>query len=147
MKPGFFLSNEPGYYKEDDFGVRLENILEVIPADKLSHNGQRFLKFRDVTLVPYEPKLIKINMLTSPHRRWLNNYNKRIREEVGAELKKNLKMKAFYWMMAKTMTIPETDSYYFFSDNSQAMPSTNKQFHTLVIIVATYHIIKNFTSD
>ncbi|KYQ48634.1 Xaa-Pro aminopeptidase 1 [Trachymyrmex zeteki] len=108
-----------------------------------SHNGQRFLKFRDVTLVPYEPKLIKINMLTSPHRRWLNNYNKRIREEVGAELKKNLKMKAFYWMMAKTMTIPETDSYYFFSDNSQAMPSTNKQFHTLVIIVATYHIIKS----
>lgn len=52
-------------------------------------------------------------------------------------------MKAFYWMMAKTMTIPETDSYYFFSDNSQAMPSTNKQFHTLVIIVATYHIIKS----
>ncbi|XP_018351410.1 PREDICTED: xaa-Pro aminopeptidase 1-like isoform X2 [Trachymyrmex septentrionalis] len=144
LKPGFFLSNEPGYYKEDDFGVRLENILEVIPADKLSHNGQRFLKFRDVTLVPYEPKLIKINMLTSPHRRWLNNYNKRIREEVGAELKKNLKMKAFYWMMAKTMTIPETGSYYF-PDNSQAMPSTNRQFHTLAIIVAIYHIIKNFT--
>lgn len=35
LKPGFFLSNEPGYYKEGDFGVRLENILEVIPADKL----------------------------------------------------------------------------------------------------------------
>lgn len=34
LKPGFFLSNEPGYYKEGDFGVRLENILEVIPADK-----------------------------------------------------------------------------------------------------------------
>ncbi|KYM95234.1 Xaa-Pro aminopeptidase 1 [Cyphomyrmex costatus] len=107
-----------------------------------SYNGQRFLKFRDVTLVPYEPKLIKINMLTSPHRRWLNNYNRRIRKEVGAELKKNLKMKAFYWMMAKTTTIPETDSY-FFSDNSQAMPSTNRQFHTLVIIVAIYHIIKS----
>jgi len=37
LKPGFFLSNEPGYYKEDDFGVRLENILEVIPVDKLVH--------------------------------------------------------------------------------------------------------------
>lgn len=37
LKPGFFLSNEPGYYKEDDFGVRLENILEVVPADKLVH--------------------------------------------------------------------------------------------------------------
>lgn len=34
LKPGFFLSNEPGYYKEGDFGVRLENILEVIPANR-----------------------------------------------------------------------------------------------------------------
>jgi len=34
LKPGFFLSNEPGYYKEGDFGVRLENILEVLPSDK-----------------------------------------------------------------------------------------------------------------
>ncbi|XP_012539171.1 xaa-Pro aminopeptidase 1 isoform X1 [Monomorium pharaonis] len=145
LKPGFFLSNEPGYYKEDDFGVRLENILEVIPADKLSHNGQRFLKFRDVTLVPYEPKLIDINMLTPLHRRWLNNYNKRIREEVGAELKKNLKMKAFYWMMMKTMTIPETGSGGYFFPDSQAMPSTSRQFHVLVAIVAIYHIVANLT--
>lgn len=34
LKPGFFLSNEPGYYKEGDFGVRLENILEVVSANK-----------------------------------------------------------------------------------------------------------------
>ncbi|XP_011685228.1 PREDICTED: xaa-Pro aminopeptidase 1 isoform X2 [Wasmannia auropunctata] len=145
LKPGFFLSNEPGYYKEDDFGVRLENILEVIPADKLPHNGQRFLKFRDVTLVPYEPKLIDITMLTPLHRRWLNNYNKRIRKEVGTELKKNLKMKAFYWMMVKTTTIPETGSGDYFFADSQAMPSTSRQFHILVVIVAVYHIVENFT--
>ncbi|XP_025988005.1 xaa-Pro aminopeptidase ApepP isoform X2 [Solenopsis invicta] len=145
LKPGFFLSNEPGYYKEDDFGVRLENVLEVIPAGKLSHSGQRFLKFRDVTLVPYEPKLIDINMLTPLHRRWLNNYNKRIREEVGAELKKNLKMKAFYWMMVKTTTIPETGSGGYFFPDSQAMPSTSRQFHVLVVIIAIYHVVANFT--
>lgn len=34
LKPGFFLSNEPGYYKEGDFGVRLENIIEVVKAGK-----------------------------------------------------------------------------------------------------------------
>ncbi|CAL1684335.1 unnamed protein product [Lasius platythorax] len=145
LKPGFFLSNEPGYYKEGDFGVRLENILEVIPANKLTHNREKFLKFRDITLVPYEPKLIDSSMLTPLHRRWLNNYNKRIREEVGAELKKKLKMKAFYWMMVKTMTIPETnlDSQDFFPDYSDSTPSTIRQFHVLVVIVAVYHIITN----
>lgn len=75
-------------------------------------------------------------------RRWLNNYNKRIREEVGAELKKNLKMKAFYWMMVKTMTIPETSSGgHFFPDYSHAMSSTSRQFHVLVVIIAVYHIV------
>ncbi|XP_070510805.1 xaa-Pro aminopeptidase 1 isoform X1 [Cardiocondyla obscurior] len=143
LKPGFFLSNEPGYYKEDDFGIRLENILQVIPAPR---NEQRFLQFRDVTLVPYEPKLIDINMLTSLHRRWLNNYNKRIRVEVGAELKKNLKMMAFRWMMTKTMTIPETGlGGDFFPDYSHAVPCTSRQFHVLIVIVAIYHIIANLT--
>ncbi|XP_020295575.1 xaa-Pro aminopeptidase 1-like isoform X2 [Pseudomyrmex gracilis] len=145
LKPGFFLSNEPGYYKEGDFGVRLENILEVITAGKLPRNEKTFLRFRDVTLVPYEPKLINFDMLTPLHRRWLNNYNKRIREEVGTELKKRLKMKAFYWMMMKTMTIPESssNSQDFFPDYSRSTPSVKRQFHVLVVIVAIYHVAAN----
>ncbi|XP_026828711.1 xaa-Pro aminopeptidase ApepP isoform X1 [Ooceraea biroi] len=147
LQPGFFLSNEPGYYKEGDFGVRLENILEVLPADK-SAKGQKFLKFRDITLVPYEPKLIDVGMLTPLHRRWLSNYNRRIREEVGAELKRRLKMKAFYWMMMKTATIPETSSSSqdFFPDYySRSTPSATRQFHVLVVIVAAYHVVASFT--
>jgi Xaa-Pro aminopeptidase len=88
---------------------------------------------------------IILTRLCYAQRRWLNNYNKRIREEVGAELKKKLKMKAFYWMMVKTMTIPETnlDSQDFFPDYSDSTPSTIRQFHVLVVIVAVYHIITN----
>jgi len=80
-------------------------------------------------------------------RRWLSNYNKRIREEVGAELKKRLKMKAFYWMMMKTATIPETSSSSqdFFPDYSYSPPSGNssatRQFHVLVVIVTVFHIV------
>lgn len=76
-------------------------------------------------------------------RRWLNNYNKRIREEVGAELKKRLKMKAFYWMMVKTTTIPEISSASqdFYPDYSHSTPSVTRQFHVLVAIIAAYHVI------
>ncbi|XP_014481659.1 PREDICTED: xaa-Pro aminopeptidase 1-like isoform X2 [Dinoponera quadriceps] len=147
LKPGFFLSNEPGYYKEGDFGVRLENIIEVVPADKLTYKTQQFLKFRDATLVPYEPKLIDVDMLTPLQRRWLNNYNKRIREEVGTELKERLKMKAFYWMMLKTATIPETSSNSQSCSGSSASyshstPSASRPFHVLVAIIAAFHIIE-----
>lgn len=76
-------------------------------------------------------------------RRWLNQYNKRIREEVGTELKERLKMKAFYWMMMKTMTIPESssNSQDFFPDYSRSTPSVRRQFHFLVMIVAIYHVV------
>lgn len=107
LKAGYFLSNEPGFYSEGEFGVRLENILEVIPKPWLLHyTGQSFLGFKDVTLVPYEPKLIDTALLSVHHKRWLNEYNTRIRELVGKELKEKNKMSAFYWMMEKTKHIP-----------------------------------------
>lgn len=58
--------SEPGYYEEGNFGIRLENILEVKEAfgGKNDSQGNTYLKFEDVTLVPYEPKLIDYNMLT-----------------------------------------------------------------------------------
>jgi len=109
LKPGYFLSNEPGYYKEGDFGVRLENVIEVVNADVPSSLDSKFLKFQEVALVPYEPKLIDLKMLSPVHRRWLNAYNKRIREEVGTELKKQLREKGYWWMLKKTRSIPEYD--------------------------------------
>ncbi|XP_015431668.1 PREDICTED: xaa-Pro aminopeptidase 1-like [Dufourea novaeangliae] len=144
LQPGFFLSNEPGYYKEGDFGVRLENVLEVVEASK-SRDSETFLKFRDITLVPYEPKLIDTSMLNPSHRRWLNNYNRRIRDEVGPELKKRLKMNAFEWLLKKTATIPESspvDEGLLFG-HSRSTPSTFKQFHVLVFVMFIYYVLPN----
>ncbi|XP_047347893.1 xaa-Pro aminopeptidase 1 isoform X2 [Vespa velutina] len=162
LKPGFFLSNEPGFYKKGDFGVRLENILEVVTTNISKTTGQTFLKFRDVTLVPYEPKLIDFNMLTPMHcplisdihtsndvqRRWLNNYNQRIREEVGRELKKHLRMKGFYWMMDKTKDIPEWGKVNkdILLARSHSNSSTFKEIHVLVTITIIYNIILNFAT-
>ena len=146
LKPGFFLTNEPGYYKEGDFGVRLENVLEVVETGNSS--TEMYLKFRDVTLVPYEPKLIDVSMLNPSHRRWLNNYNGRIRDEVGPELKRRLKMDAFDWMLRKTATIPElspVDEELLF-DSSHSTPSTSQHFHALVAVIFIYHILSNVWS-
>ncbi|XP_076287717.1 xaa-Pro aminopeptidase 1-like isoform X2 [Lasioglossum baleicum] len=138
LEPRFFLTNEPGYYKEGDFGVRLENVLEVVKA-----GNSEFLKFRDVTLVPYEPKLIDISMLNPSHRRWLNNYNRRIRNEVGSELKRRLRMNAFDWLLTKTVVIPESspvDEGLLFGLSGS--PSyLFKQLHVLVLAVSVCHVL------
>ncbi|XP_076239217.1 xaa-Pro aminopeptidase 1 isoform X2 [Calliopsis andreniformis] len=146
LKPGFFMSNEPGYYKEGDFGVRLENILEIVEAEK-STGAETYLKFRDVTLVPYEPKLIDISMLNPSHIRWLNNYNRRIRNEVGPELKRRLRMNAFDWMLKKTASIPElspVDEGLLY-DQSHSSRSAFKHIHVLISVIFIYHILSNFS--
>ncbi|KAJ8676689.1 hypothetical protein QAD02_012476, partial [Eretmocerus hayati] len=139
LKPGYFLSNEPGYYKEDDFGVRLENVIEVVPANFSSESGIKFLKFQDVALVPYEPKLIDTDMLSSDHRRWLNNYNQRIRDEVGAELMRQLRPRGYSWMMKKTQSIPERTivDRECFEGLSQASSTTDSA--KFILILAVFH--------
>ncbi|CAL7934020.1 unnamed protein product [Xylocopa violacea] len=133
FKPGYFLSNEPGYYKEGEFGVRLENILETVEANTSHEDSITFLKFRDVTLVPYEPKLIDIKMLNPSHIRWLNNYNRRIRDEVGPELIRRLRMDAYNWMLRKTKPISVDDA------------STLEQCHILLFLAFTCHTLFGFS--
>lgn len=77
-----------------------------------------------------------------PQRRWLNQYNRRIRELVGAELKRTLRTKTFFWMMEKTRSIPEwgeVDSD-FFRGGPYANSSTFKACHNLVVSAILYHL-------
>ena len=71
FKEGMITSNEPGYYKKDYFGIRIENLIYVKKTkDKL--------KFENLTLVPIDKKLIEENLLTSFEKNWLNKYHQRV---------------------------------------------------------------------
>ncbi|XP_018568972.1 xaa-Pro aminopeptidase ApepP-like [Anoplophora glabripennis] len=107
FKPGYFLTSGPGYYNAGEFGIRLENILEVYEKRWLERTGHKFLGFKTITLVPFEMKLIKLSLLSTQQRKWLNEYNKQIRELVGAKLKSQNRMDGFYWMMDRTKYVPE----------------------------------------
>lgn len=70
LMPGMILSNEPGYYIPEKYGIRIENLMYV---DK-HENG--FLRFRQLTCIPYDKRLIGIQMLTKDEIKWINNYHK-----------------------------------------------------------------------
>lgn len=65
FKDGYFFSTGPAFYKQGQFGIRLENVLEVISTEKRLPSGAKFLRFQDMTLVPYDPKLIERALLSS----------------------------------------------------------------------------------
>jgi Xaa-Pro aminopeptidase len=62
LKEGMIITNEPGYYKEGSYGIRIENILTVDKAKQLG-----YLKFRSLTLVPYCNNLIIKDLLEKKH--------------------------------------------------------------------------------
>ena len=71
IKEGMILSNEPGYYKKNKFGIRIENLIRV----KRDRNN---LKFENLTLVPIDKSLIEKKLLNKQEEKWLNDYHQNV---------------------------------------------------------------------
>ena len=85
LRPGMVLSNEPGYYKEGAYGIRLENLLIVRKeAVDASGNGENpMFKFDTVTLAPIDISLVDESLLSSHEINWLNKYHSRVLLTIG----------------------------------------------------------------
>lgn len=69
----FITSIEPGYYKENEYGIRIENMVYITQDE-----NKNFLKFKNLTLVPIDKRLINVHLLSSEELKWLNNYHKEV---------------------------------------------------------------------
>jgi Xaa-Pro aminopeptidase len=81
LQRGMILSNEPGYYKTDGFGIRIENLELVVGAD-IAGAEKPVNAFETLTLAPIDRRLIDLNMLSGEELSWLNDYHARVRHEV-----------------------------------------------------------------
>lgn len=78
LLPGMLISNEPGYYKEGAYGIRIENVVLVTPPEKIAGGDREMMGFETLTLAPIDRNLIMTNLLTAAERAWLNAYHARI---------------------------------------------------------------------
>ncbi|WP_316181728.1 aminopeptidase P family protein [Bradyrhizobium sp. SZCCHNRI1009] len=85
LKRGMILSNEPGYYKTDAFGIRIEN-LELVVAKDVAGAEKPMNGFEALTLAPIDRRLIEVAMLSAEERAWLDAYHARVRDAVRAAL-------------------------------------------------------------
>ena len=85
LKSGMVLSNEPGFYKPEAFGIRIENLL-LVTAIPGSDADKPMLGFETLTLAPYDRRLIEVSLLTSPERAWIDSYHERVRGTLRPQL-------------------------------------------------------------
>ena len=86
LEPGMILSNEPGFYKQNNFGIRIENLLLIHEAQDIAGGERPMLGFETLTLCPIERRLIDTRLLTRDELHWLDTYHARVLKEVGDHL-------------------------------------------------------------
>ncbi|WP_422074501.1 aminopeptidase P family protein [Tranquillimonas rosea] len=102
LEPGMILSNEPGYYREGAFGIRIENLIVVEPASELAGADPREMyAFRTLTWVPIDRRLINAAMLSAEECDWLNDYHAAVAERIGPRLSES----AAAWLAEATRPI------------------------------------------
>ncbi|WP_306116743.1 MULTISPECIES: aminopeptidase P family protein [unclassified Roseovarius] len=87
FKPGMIVSNEPGYYREGAFGIRIENLVVVTKAEPIAGGDQTGkLCFETLNWVPIDRRLIDVAMLSAPERAWLDDYHATCRAKIEGRL-------------------------------------------------------------
>jgi len=86
LRPGMIVSNEPGYYRTGQFGIRIENLELVMPAEAIDGGERPMLGFETLTLIPIDTRLVDTDLLARDEIAWLDAYHARVRETVGPRL-------------------------------------------------------------
>ncbi len=95
LKAGMLTSNEPGYYKEEAYGIRIENLVLTI------NSSEEFLCFETMTLFPIDQHLIDRALMTPSEITWLNNYHHMVKERLSPHLTEEEKI----WMADKCQAL------------------------------------------
>ncbi|QRW08650.1 Metallopeptidase family M24 [Ceratobasidium sp. AG-Ba] len=106
LEPGHVITNEPGFYKEGSFGVRIESALVVTKVEtKGQFGGDIWLGFDRFTCVPIQTRMVKMEMLTKEERRWLKEHNRKCRDMLAPYLEDD--RRALRWIRREsTRTSP-----------------------------------------
>jgi len=95
LLPGMVVSNEPGYYQEDCFGIRCENLIIVVERE------DGMLAFETITFVPFDTRLVDTSLMAVEEIEWLNNYH----EQVRAKLSTSLTGQDLEWLQQSTEAV------------------------------------------
>ena len=80
LREGMVVSNEPGYYRENEFGIRIENLIYVKVIKEI--DGIKLLGFDNLTFVPIDKRLMDLSILTKLEKNWINNYHKEVLKKI-----------------------------------------------------------------
>ena len=101
LRRGMILSNEPGYYRTAEFGIRIENLVLVIEASPVDGAEKPLNAFETLTLAPIDTRLIEVSLLNADEIAWLDAYHTRVRQALAPSVDTDTRA----WLEAATQSI------------------------------------------
>ncbi|XP_067616243.1 xaa-Pro aminopeptidase ApepP isoform X2 [Eurosta solidaginis] len=106
LQENMFISNEPGYYQDGEFGIRIEDIVQIVPAlTKHNFAGRGALTFKTITMCPKQTKMVNKNLLSDVELNILNDYHKRVWEILSPVLREEGDYFTLAWLEKETRSI------------------------------------------
>ncbi len=99
LRPGMVLSNEPGYYKEGEYGIRIESLVIV------KEYNESFLCFETITMTPICQALIDVSLLTDEEKTWLNGYHEQVRAALSKHVSSDVAANVNEWLVKETKAL------------------------------------------
>jgi Xaa-Pro aminopeptidase len=98
---GMVVSNEPGYYKDGDYGIRCENLVVIRESEATNGDGPRMLEFEALTMAPFDLRLLDQSLLSDDELDWINDYHTEVRSKISPHLNDEERT----WLENATQTI------------------------------------------
>jgi Xaa-Pro aminopeptidase len=98
LEAGMIVSNEPGYYKEGAYGIRIENLMLITDATKANGGERETMGFETLTLAPIDRRLIVKTLMTADEIQWLDAYHARVAAALAPEVDEDTRA----WLKAAT---------------------------------------------
>lgn len=102
VEENMIITIEPGYYKDGQFGIRIENCNLVVAANTKNKSPTNFVCFEPLTLVPLQRELIDLDLLNEEERAWIDKYHLRCAEIIGKELLAKNNLDTHDWLLEQT---------------------------------------------
>ncbi|GJQ14059.1 hypothetical protein GpartN1_g5850.t1 [Galdieria partita] len=127
LRPGMFVSNEPGYYEDGEFGIRIENILLVVEKKTPFRFGDiPFYGFEAFTLVPIQQKMIKVELLEKQEIDWIDRYHSRVWNVLNPKIE-DPKVKEWLWKNTRPISSMKENNF----SEEQQLSTSRRSFLAL----------------
>ena len=91
LQPGMIVSNEPGYYKDGEYGIRIENLEVVMPAEAVGTGDRPMHRFHALTLAPIDRRLVDKSLLSPEEIAQFDAYHARVVREIGPRVEPEIR--------------------------------------------------------